>query len=233
MLIPSLVLSTVALGLALSSLSLKTVPFGLEGEDLTIVGYGIGYYLWLLSIVILMLCDILACVFLRIPEQAVSEYSGEYRKEDTQQTALRKRHFRSKTTGIVCIVLGGIITAFAVLLFVQVRMTFTRVESVANAMMAIKSAEVSMKAREGAYIDCGNSEAIRSKLGVNVDMQYVSWIKVKDGGISVFLRDIDPKVDGTMLTLMPAADGGAWSWGGTISGTYLRHIQRTEKQIRE
>jgi len=130
----------------------------------------------------------------------------------------------AQLVGIVAILaVVGVLGAIAVPAYTDT-VKRNRLRFVVHSMVSVKTAEVAARAREGRYVDCADTDEIRSRLGVTLDNRYIAMMKVRNGAITATVGNIIANfhndVDGNMLTLAPDPTGSSWIWGGTVPTRY-------------
>ena len=130
---------------------------------------------------------------------------------------------------LIVIAIIGILAAIAIPMY-RTQTIKARLTEVTNAMSNVSSAVAAyVQEQEGtAWPDCPGINEIQSSLGVSLraltrvgDMS----VAVGDGTITGTVANVDSSVDGTNFVLVPsinAVDSSiTWSWGGSISPTYI------------
>jgi type IV pilus assembly protein PilA len=131
---------------------------------------------------------------------------------------------------LIVIAIIGILAAIAIPLY-SVYTIRARMVEVTNMMGYIANAvgiycqEAGANGGGATWPDCPDKAAIQSSLGVSVGGRIgAAKIDQATGVIEATLINIDGKVDGQTLTLIPnqGADGSiSWDWGGTVRPAYI------------
>jgi len=125
---------------------------------------------------------------------------------------------------LIVIAIVGILAAVALPLF-QMYSIKARLTEVTNGMSNVASAvgayyQDSANNGAGTWPNCGDVAAIQTTLGVGLgSLARIQAISIDGNGvITVTVQNINPTVDGKILTLTPTLgfDGSiSWAWGGS------------------
>lgn len=117
---------------------------------------------------------------------------------------------------LIVIAIIGILAAVALPFYrgYVIRAQLTEVE---HTIAVVESAVTQYRMDQNAWPNCLNINEVRTSLGVSMaSVSRILGISVANGTITVTVQNIDPVVDGKVLTLTPTvgADGSvSWAWG--------------------
>jgi len=132
---------------------------------------------------------------------------------------------------LIVLAIIGILAVIAIPLYstytVKARMTevINMMSHVAHAV-GIYCQDAQASGNNFNWPDCPDIPTIQSSLGVSIGGGRISSAKIDKttGIIEVTLANIDPKVDGQTLKLIPETDNDnsiIWRWDGTIPAAYM------------
>ncbi len=131
---------------------------------------------------------------------------------------------------LIVVAIIGILAAIAIPLYstytIKARMTevVNMMGYVAHAV-GIYCQEAGANGNNNSWPDCPDISTIQSSLGVSIGGRISSAkIDKNTGIIEVTVSNIDPKVDGHTLKLIPETNGDnsiIWRWDGTIPPAYM------------
>src|SRR4030067_2179011 len=131
---------------------------------------------------------------------------------------------------LIVIAIVGILAAIAIPMY-QTHVIRARMVEVLNAVnyiahsVGVYRQEAEASGGGTSWPDCPDMTAIRSSLGLSVQVSRISAARVNQatGKIEVTLSNIDGTVDGKTLTINPDVntDGSIiWNWGGTVRAVF-------------
>jgi len=133
---------------------------------------------------------------------------------------------------LIVIAIIGILAAIALPIY-QRQAIRARLVEVINVMNHLATAvsnyhlEVGLVGTANAWPDCPDAAAIQSSLGLGIAaVSRISAVQVDPatGVIQATIGNIDSRVDGQTLSLIPTDNGDGsvrWDWGGSIPYLYL------------